>query len=379
VLVTRRLWGLSARQSAALFAAAALVGVVVALVLGPTPRPDPSAAKAAAGVARVEPGTPGPARAVWVFGFETIRLDPHLRAARQLAITGFGYVAGHDGVVYMYNPSSGQVGVLDARTNRLHLIAALPPGTTQRNLFVPTIAAHGTDLWLVSTPGQLTRLDLGTKQADPPIELASHSSAAPPSGAIATGVVVTPQGVVTATQWPEGIDVARIDPATHSVAGHVLLDAPDAVSLDGLATDGAHVWVVAGNTIHQLEVSTLTPSGAWTVPGQPPGSTRGAVTAAGEVWTLTDAGATLAHLDPRTGTLTSAARLLEQAPGVFRTPASLVTDGQMVWAMVQRGRTPNDRTARVVGFDPARQRPTRGIDVPSRVFAGALAVSSPVR
>src|SRR5262249_42868012 len=75
---------------------------------------------------RVRPARQGQqsAAGLWMFGTTTVRLDPvTLSDPRGVGLRGFGSVLGGVGTVYLYDPSTGRVGVIDATRNDL-------PGTT---------------------------------------------------------------------------------------------------------------------------------------------------------------------------------------------------------------------------------------------------------
>jgi len=373
--MTRRFWGLTRRQTVGVVAGAAVVGIAIGIILGPSGGDSDRATRAAPTVERVKPGSAGSADAVWVFGFETLRFDDRLEGAQQLGVRGFGSVQGDAGRVFMYDPATGRVGNLDARRNTLSVVGHLPPGTAEPDAFLPSIARYGATLWLVSDPGMLTPLDLGTSQVGQPVALVS-----PPTAATldhrATGIVAGPGGVFAATRTPGGIEVARIDPATGTVAVAGVIDGSEtAPSLGGIAVDAARLWVLSGSVLYTFDPATLEIVRTDEVEERSSGSARGLVAAGGDAWMLTDNGATLTRLRTTTGGLDPVLRILRPVPDELRIPASLVAADDRVFAMVRRREDPEDLTVRVVGFDTAREVPTRGIDVPGEIAPGALAAS----
>ncbi len=71
---------------------------------------------------RVRPARPGPQSpaGLWLFGATTVRLDPvTLSDPRDVGFRGFGAVLGGDGTVYLYDPETGRLGVIDATRNQL--------------------------------------------------------------------------------------------------------------------------------------------------------------------------------------------------------------------------------------------------------------------
>ena len=373
--MTRRFWGLTRRQTVAVVAGAAVVGIAIGIVLGPSGGGSEQPTRAAPTVERVKPGSAGAADAVWVFGFETLRFDDRLEGAQQLGVRGFGSVQGDAGRVFMYDPATGRVGSLDARGNRLSVIGQLPPGTAEPDAFLPSIARSGATLWLVSAPGMLTPLDLGTSQVGQPVAVVSVTTATSLDHR-ATGVAAGPGGVFTATRTPGGIEVARIDPATGTVVGAGGIDGSEtAVSLGGIAVDAARLWVLSGSVLYAFDPATLELMRTDEVEERATGSARGLVAAGGDAWMLTDNGATLTRLRTATGELDPVLRILRPVPDELRIPASLVADGDRVFVMVRRQDDAEDLTVRVVGFDTARDVSTGGIDVPGEIAPGALAVS----
>lgn len=367
-----RFWGLTRRQTVVALGAAVVVGVLVAIALGGNGTTS-SPTSNQPGPRRVVAGTRGSPHAVWVFGFDTLRFDRRLGHAQQVAgAKGFGSVLGARGRVYLYEPTSGRVGVLPSARNRLETIGRAPSGAAQDDLFAPGLAVDDGTLWLVSAPGRLTRFGLTDRRADPPLDVGDAGDGDTP---VATGVVARSGTVVTATQDDGGIVLARVDPATRTRTTTTRLDLAAPFALDGLATDGTHVWVVAAGTVYALDATDLAVTRTIPLDGHRAGAVRGAVGAAGALWLVADNGATLLRVDTTTGRVTTAMRILAHAPSAFRIPASLVTDGAGVWAMVQKGDDPDDHRVRVVTYDARRGVAGTAVDLPSRLFAGALAAT----
>jgi len=365
-----RYWGLNRTQTFLLLAAVVIVSVVVALILGPSDdRPSDDRRTGSASVERIRVGAPGSPRGVWAFGFETLRFDPALTHPRQLAERGFGTVLGTPGAVLMYDPGTGRVGRLDATRNRLGIVASLEPAAGQAAAWAPALAARGTDLWVVPAPGQVARVDLATGRTGARAEL-------PGPGPTATGVAAAAHAVLAATLGRDAVTVALLDPVSAEVrtTWTVPLSEPGA-TLDGLATDGRRAWVLTGQALHTVDLSDATVGTPAVLADQAPGAARGLVEADGSLWVLTDGGATLTRVDPATGTARAAARLLDVAPPALRLPAALVTDGRRVHALVQATTDPDDYTTRVVGYDTRDDRVVRGVEIPNRILAGAIAAT----
>ena len=179
----------------------------------------------------------------------------------------------------------------------------------------------------------------------------------------------------TATQDDTGITVARIDGATRRTTVTAHLDLASPFTLDGIAVDGTALWIVAAGTARELDATDLTARRTVAVGTGSPGAVQGAVAAGHAVWLLADNGATLARIDTRTATLSTAMKILPRRPSAFRIPAALVTDGRHVWAMVQRRDADDDHSVRIVGYDARRRAPTPAVDLPSELFFGGLAAT----
>ena len=365
-----RYWGLNRTQTLLLLAGVVIVSVVVAVILGPS-GDDPPADRSSgpASVARIRPGSAGAPHAVWAFGFETLRFDPALTRPRQLATQGFGAVLGTPGAVLMYDAGTGRIGRLDATDNRLDILGTVGPAAGQTAAWAPALAAQGTVLWVVPAPGQVARVDLTSGRATARADVAG-------ADATVTGVATADDAVVAATVGRDAITVVRLDPASAVVQTSSTVPLPEpGATLDGLVTDGRRAWVLSGQALHTVDLTSGSVGPTVALPDQAPGDARGLVAAGGSLWALTDGGAALTRIDPDRGTTQTAARLLDAPPPALRLPAALVTDGRRVYAMVQATDDPDDHTARVVGYDTRADRPIRGVQIPNRILAGAIAAT----
>ncbi len=144
---------------------------------------------------RVRPARPGPQSpaALWLFGATTVRLDPStLSDPRDAGFQGFGSVLGGAGIVYLYDPVTGRVGVVDATRNELVGRTSVPVDGGEGADVAPVFAAQGGSLWLVTGPGRLTRYELatgGTSDVTLPTDVVSEAAAGGPPAAGATRVV----------------------------------------------------------------------------------------------------------------------------------------------------------------------------------------------
>jgi hypothetical protein len=142
-------------------------------------------------------------------------------------------------------------------------------------------------------------------------------------------------------------------------------------TLDGFTTDGRHLWLLAQGVAYALDPETLAVQRRVRVRGPDQGDVRGIVAAHGGVFVLADNGATLVRVDDATPR--DVLRVLPSAPGSLRIPAALVARGDRVYALVPR--TDRGRATRLAGYDAATGQPTRAVDLPSSLFAGAIAAS----
>src|SRR5262249_58067447 len=111
---------------------------------------------------------------------------------RGVGVRGFGSVLGGVGTVYLYDPSTGRVGVIDATRNDLagRTTIAVPGGVGAAD--APVLAEQRGALWLVTGPGRLTRDDLptgSTTELTLPTDVVSEQAAGGPPAPGATPVV----------------------------------------------------------------------------------------------------------------------------------------------------------------------------------------------
>lgn len=365
--MSSRLWGLDRRQTIVVFTLVVVVGIVIGLLLGPAGRNEDPAPRGD-GTARIDPGSPGSARAVWAFGFETLRFGPALGLHGRLPVQGYGAVQGAAGRVDLYDPASGRTGVLTSTTNRLRSAGRVPAGVAPTAPFAPLIATTATHRWLVPRPGVVLRVGRFSAPDHATVPVAGEVA-----GPVASAVATAGRAVYAATAGSAGITVARVDAATAKVgsSGQVAVAGP--FTLDGLTADRAAVWVLVGGTAYALDPESLTVTRRVTVTGRGPGEVRGLVAAGGGVFTLADNGASLVRVDGTTPVVVL--RILPEALPTFRLPASLTASGRRVYALVPRTATVDDRRTRLAGYDVGRGRPTPAVDLPSGLFAGAVAAT----
>ena len=372
--MTGRVWGLNRRQTIGVVAVAVVVGVTIGVVLGLSDRGSEEPTGTTPAVERVKPGTPGAADAVWVFGFETLRFDERLENAEQLGVRGFGSVQGDAGQVFMFDPGTGRVGRLDARQNLLSVLTQAAAGNRGGRLVPLEHRPVGVHALVGVQPGIDHAARSRDVQVGQPVAVASYAAAE--LDARATGVATGPGGVFTATATPVGIEIARVDPSTGAVVATGQVPGPETPSsLDGFAAGAAQLWLLSGDRLYTFDPTTLAYVRTDAIESRAAGGARGLAAAGGDAFTLTDGGSTLTRYRPSTGKSSRVLRVLEEAPAELRLPASLVSDGRRVWAMVRRGGSAADLTVRIVGFDAEREVSTKAVDVPGRIAPGALATS----
>lgn len=365
--MANRYWGLNRRQTIVTFAVVVVIGIGIGLLLGPGGSDDGSSAQPDR-TGRIRRGTPASPRAVWAFGFESLRFDPALGLRGRLPVQGFGTVQGATGRVDLYDPVSGRTGVLTSATNRLRSAGRVGAGVAPTAPFAPLVATTATHRWLVPRPGEVLRV--GTDSTGDAVSVPVAGGVAAPG---ATAVTAVGDTVYAATAGSDGITVALVDGDGSAVRLSRSIPIGGPFTLDGLTADRSAVWVLAGGTAYALDPTSLATSRTVAVTGRGPGEVRGLVAAAVGVFTLADNGASLVRIDGSTPKVVL--RILETPLPTFRLPASLAVNGTRVYALVPRAETANDRRARLVGYDAVRRRPTRAVDLPSDLFAGAIAAT----
>ncbi|HKF91302.1 MAG TPA: hypothetical protein VKC52_07500, partial [Acidimicrobiia bacterium] len=152
---------------------------------------------------RVRPARPGPqsAAGLWLFGATTVRLDAAtLSDPRDVGFQGFGAVLGGPGTVYLYDPTTGRVGVVDATRNALAGRTNIPVQGGVSAGVAPVLAEQRGALWLVSGPGRLTRDELATGSTTDvtlPTDVVSEAAAGGPPAPSATRVVADDEAAWT--------------------------------------------------------------------------------------------------------------------------------------------------------------------------------------
>ncbi len=103
------------------------------------------------------------------------------------------------------------------------------------------------------------------------------------------------------------------------------------------------------------------------------GEIRAADNAGSDLWVLADAGAAVYRLRADAPTAVERVAVLASVPERFRAPVDLVADDDAVWALVPSRSEPDRHDAVVVRVDTRTNAVTSSLQLPSRLFAGALA------
>ena len=169
-------------------------------------------------------------------------------------------VAGHS--VWVYNRDDSTISEVDAGTNRVRRITAVPgpPAKCCGNFAGPALAADSTGAWFVSASGKplLTHLLAGRR------ENREYPLAIAPSG-----VAVGDSAVWVVGRGARGYQLLRIDPASGRVTARTTF--PASSPIDSVAAGFGFVWVVgsADATLYRINTRTANRAGKVVV-GNPP-------------------------------------------------------------------------------------------------------------
>ncbi|MGQ0826724.1 MAG: hypothetical protein ACT4OX_17155 [Actinomycetota bacterium] len=301
--------------------------------------------------------------AVWLFGFDTVRVDPEgVRETRRLDEPGVGSVVGAEGAMYMYDASSGRVGMLDATTNTLRERAALAgwPAGERDGL----IAVSRTRLWLVTGPGELSRLDrasldvMGTTDAD--------------AAATGTWIAAADSSVFAAIETGGALDIARLDENGAIVARTPVTDLEPLGPLQAIEASRELVWIVGERGARALAARDLTARGDANLSPEA-GPIRASVAVGGDLWVIAQNGG-VAYRIALDGDARQLA-LLPAPPSTFRGQVDLAASDDAVFALVPTGTAPDDRSAAVHRINPDTMALIESLRTPSALFVGAIALT----
>jgi hypothetical protein len=336
----------------------------------------------------VRPAHRGPQSpaALWLFGATTLRLDPTtLSEARDAGFRGFGSVLGGEGVVYLFDPGTGRVGVVDATRNRIVGETTLP---VQRGVDVdvmPVLTAQRGALWLVTGPGRLSRYELASGAITDvalPTDVVSEEAAGGPPAPGATrvvadndaawavydlGVTGNPPHTAVVRLAPDGSVTTRAAlPPTVTAGGRL---APQAVTVG----DGA-VWIVGSAAAVALDAGTLAVRHSFGVQSQSSVELHDAVIAAGSLWSYDALSGTMLRIRLEDGEVRQRIALVEETPAGLSAPAQIVGVGDVLWVRVRVG-SPTMLGQRVTRIDARSGDITGRFDAPPELEVGAIAVS----
>jgi hypothetical protein len=335
---------------------------------------------------RIRPARPGQqsAAGLWLFGATTVRLDPAtLSDPRDVGFRGFGAVLGGDGTVYLYDPTTGRVGVIDATRNMLagSTTVAVHGGVGADD--APALAEQRGALWLVTGPGRLTRDDLASGNATEvtlPTDVVSAGAAGGPPAPGATRVVADTEaawavydlGVTGNAPLPAAVRLA--DDGSVTARGPL----PDRVDGDRLepqavALGDNTVWVVGRRALVALDPATLAVRRSRSVQSTAPVELHGAAVAGGLVWTYDSQSGALLGVDPGTGDVQRRIGLTNGGTQ-FPAPATIVASPDVLWVRVRIGSS--DTIEQLITRIDARSGDVTGrFTAPPQLEVGEIAVS----
>jgi hypothetical protein len=336
---------------------------------------------------RVRPARAGPqdSAALWLFGATTVRLDPAtLSDPRDAGFQGFGAVLGGEGVVDLYDPVTGRVGVVDATRNALVGHTSVPVEDGVGPEVAPVLAAQGRSLWLVTGPGRLTRYDLAsgeTSDVTLPTDVVSAAAAGGPPAAGATRVVadrdaawaVYDLGVAGNPQHPA---VVRVAPDGTITGRAALPDQVGGAALDpqALALRNGEIWVVGRQAVVGVDATTLATRQRFTVQASSPLDLHSAAVAGGLLWSYDSRSGALLGVGLDEGRVRQRVTLTGAQPGQLPAPATIIAGGDVLWVRVRIGAT--DTLEQLISRVDAKTGDiTARFDAPSALEVGEIAVS----
>jgi hypothetical protein len=335
---------------------------------------------------RVRPARPGQqsAAGLWLFGATTVRLDPvTLSDPRDVGFQGFGAVLGGEGTVYLYDPVTGRIGVVDATRNELagRTNVAVQGGVSAD--VTPVVAEQRGALWLVTGDGRLTRDELSTgttTDATLPTDVVSAAAAGGPPAPGATRVVADDQaawavydlGVTGNPAHPVAVRVA--DDGT--VSGRAAL--PDRVGGDRLAPQAVALgdgmlWIVGRSSVVAVDPATLTVRRSFSVQDGAQVELHGAAVAGGLLWSYDVQSGALLGIGPD-GRVRQRTALTDGAQPQFRAPATVIGGGDVLWVRVRVGNA-STLEQLITRVDARSGGITGRFSAPPQLEVGEIAVS----
>jgi hypothetical protein len=341
---------------------------------------------------RVRPARPGPQSpaGLWLFGATTVRLDPAtLSDPRDVGFQGFGAVLGGEGTVYLYDPVTGRVGVIDATRNELAGKTSVEVHGGVAADVAPVLAEQRGALWLVTGPGRLTRDELATGATTDvtlPTDVVSEAATGGPPAPGATRVVANTDaawvvydlGVVGNPRLPAAARLADDGTVTARVALPERVDGdrlePRAVALG----DGA-LSIVGRSGVVVVDPATLAVRRSFAVQSASPVELHGAAVAGGLLWSYDSQSGALLGITLEDGAVQQRVALTEGPRSQFRAPATIVGGGDVLWVRVRVG-NPNTLEQLIARVDARSGNITARFSAPPQLEVGEVAVSrAPLR
>lgn len=307
-------------------------------------------------------------RSLWLFGFDTIRIDPNHPTHRQsLGYPAFGQVLAVGNDVYLYDGASGRVGVIRGKTNKEHDIVELHTNFPL-HVIEPSPAltfAHGR-LWLVTGPGRVRSIDPAHPDRAPHAFVLTASAPGPTRLATVGGDAVATYGSGTTTR------VAVLDGST--VARTATIDGMTPNTLIATTADDSHLWLVSRANGVEIDGSTLRVVQRADLGNAVSGGAGAAIAAGNDLWIVARNAPLLNRIDGATGAVTKRIQFARSGLA-FRQPTDLVATTTDVWLLAPTTNIPTRHDARVVRVPVASARITLSIDTSSALFVGAIAVT----
>jgi hypothetical protein len=293
-------------------------------------------------------------------------------------------VLGGEGTVYLYDPTTGRVGVIDATRNEL---AGRTNVSVQAGVSVdvaPALAEQRDALWLVTGPGRLTRDELATgttTEVTLPTDVVSEAAAGGPPAASATRVVADDEaawavydlGVTGNPALPAAVRVADDGTVTARAA---LPDRVDGNRFEPqtIAVGDGTLWIVGRTALIGLDPATLAVRRSFTVQDGAPVDLHGAAVAGGLLWSYDAQSGALLGIGPDAGRVRQRVALTGGAQAQFGAPATIIGGSDVLWVRVRVG-GPNTLEQLITRIDAQSGDVTGRFTAPPQLEVGEIAVS----
>lgn len=372
----------SALAAVWILVACAAVGTVIGLVVRQIRSDDNAGPRPI----RVRPARPGQqsAAGLWMFGATTVRLDPvTLTDPRDVGFRGFGTVLGGGGTVYLYDPTTGRVGVIDATRNELAGQTTVPVHGRVGAEDAPVLAEQRGALWLVTGPGRLARDDLATGSTNEvtlPTDVVSEEAAGGPPAPGATRVVadadaawaVYDLGVTGNPPLPAAVRVGDDGSITARAALPDRVDG-DRLEPQSVALGDGTVWIVGRRAVVGLDPVTLAVRQSFVVQSASTVELHGAAVAGGLVWSYDSESGALFAIDAGTGSVRQRVALTNGGTQ-FRAPATVVAGADVLWVRLRIGSS-DTLEQLITRVDAGSGDVTGRFTAPPQLEVGEIAVS----